>query len=322
MNPAPFTLGPALLFCPADRPDRFAKALDRADAAILDLEDAVAPGRKEAARAALVETPLDPDRVVVRVNAVGTPDHDADLAALARTPYRTVMLPKADGRFVGPLLAPDGRPYAVVALCETAAGVLAAPALAARPDVVALAWGAEDLVASLHGTSSRGADGGYRDVARHARSAVLLAAGAAGKAAVDAVHLELDDLAGLRAEALDAAASGFVASLCVHPSHVAVVRAAFAPSEAEVERAREVLAAASGRAEALTALAGADGRDGTADAGVLTVGGQMVDAPLLRHAEAVLRRAAQAEPGTEDDGPRAPDGAAGGRTVEENGGAR
>ncbi|MFD6176482.1 MULTISPECIES: HpcH/HpaI aldolase/citrate lyase family protein [unclassified Isoptericola] len=314
MNPAPFTLGPALLFCPADRPDRFAKALDRADAAILDLEDAVAPGRKEAARAALVETALDaaldPGRVVVRVNAVGTRDHDADLAALARTPYRTVMLPKADGRFVGPLLAPDGRPYAVVALCETAAGVLAAPALAARPDVVALAWGAEDLVASLHGTSSRGADGGYRDVARHARSAVLLAASAAGKAAIDAVHLELDDLAGLRAEALDAAASGFVASLCVHPSHVAVVRAAFAPSEAEVERAREVLAAASGRAEALADLAGDEGRGGAADAGVLTVGGQMVDAPLLRHAEAVLRRAEQAEQGTD------------GRTVEENGGAR
>jgi len=307
VNPAPFTLGPALLFCPADRPDRFAKALDRADAAILDLEDAVAPGRKADARAALVDTLLDPGRVIVRVNAVGTPEHDADLAALARTPYRTVMLPKADGRFVGPLLAPDGGPYAVVALCETAAGVLAAPALAARPDVVALAWGAEDLVASLHGTSSRRADGAYRDVARHARSAVLLAAGAAGKAAIDAVHLELDDLAGLRAEAQDAAASGFVASLCVHPSHVAVVRAAFAPSEAEVERAREVLAASSD----LPA-----GR--SADAGVLTVGGQMVDAPLLRHAEAVLRRSARAEQGAEGT----PDGPAVGRTVEENGGRR
>ncbi|GAB6939852.1 HpcH/HpaI aldolase/citrate lyase family protein [Isoptericola variabilis] len=323
MNPAPFTLGPALLFCPADRPDRFAKALDRADAAILDLEDAVAPGRKAAARAALVDTVLDPERVIVRVNAVGTPEHDADLAALARTPYRTVMLPKADGRFVGPLLAPDGGPYAVVALCETAAGVLAAPALAARPDVVALAWGAEDLVASLHGTSSRFADGGYRDVARHARSAVLLAAGAAGKAAIDAVHLELDDLAGLRAEAQDAAASGFAATMCVHPSHVAVVRAAFAPSEAEVERAREVLAAASGRAEALADLAsgragehvGEHGRGAAVDSGVLTVGGQMVDAPLLRHAEAVLRRAQQ-----DDDEPA--EGAAVGRTVEENGGRR
>ncbi|GAA1717024.1 CoA ester lyase [Isoptericola hypogeus] len=310
MNPPPFALGPALLFCPADRPDRYAKAVGRADAAILDLEDAVAADRKGAARDALLahalESPLDPGRVIVRVNAVGTPDHEADLAVLARTPYRTVMLPKADGRFVGPLVAPDGGPYAVVALCETAAGVLAAPALAARPDVVALAWGAEDLVASLHGTSSRDVDGRYRDVARHARSAVLLAAGAAGKAAIDAVHLELGDLEGLRAEAQDAAASGFAASLCVHPDHVPVVRAAFAPSEAEVERAREVLAAAAGRADALTGLPVGGG---DVDPGVLTVGGQMVDAPLLRHAEAVLRRAVAT-----------PDGAVVGRTVEENGG--
>ncbi|WP_166845347.1 CoA ester lyase [Isoptericola sp. BMS4] len=313
MSPAPFTLGPALLFCPADRPDRYAKALDRADAVILDLEDAVAVGRKEAARAALVGTALDPARVVVRVNAVGTPDHDADLAALARTTYRTVMLPKADGHFVGPLLAPDGAPYAVVALCETAAGVLAAPALAARPDVVALAWGAEDLVASLGGTSSRGADGLYRDVARHARSAVLLAAAASGKAAIDAVHLDLDDLDGLRDEALDAAACGFAATMCVHPSHVPVLRAAYAPSQAEVERAREVLAAAAGRTAALT-----EAEDGTpgADPGVLTVGGQMVDAPALRHAEAVLRRAGES---LGEHTHARPGGVPAGRTVERDG---
>ncbi|MFC8733210.1 HpcH/HpaI aldolase/citrate lyase family protein [Luteimicrobium sp. NPDC057192] len=272
MNPEPFSLGPALLFCPADRPDRFSKALDRADAVVLDLEDGVAPDAKEAARQAVVDTPLDPARTIVRVNPEGTPEHDADLAALAGTGYRTLMLPKADGRFVGPLVRPDGTPYAVVALCETASGVVAAAALAARPDVVALAWGAEDLVASLGGTSSR-ADGRYRDVARHARSAVLLAAGAGGKAAVDAVHLDLDDLDGLRAEALDAAAVGFAASMCLHPSQVPVIRAAYAPTPDDVAAARTVLAAAAGAP------------------GAFALDGRMVDGPVLEQAQAVLRRA-------------------------------
>ena len=89
-------------------------------------------------------------------------------------------------------------------------------------------WGAEDLVASLGGTSSRHADGSYRDVARAARANVLLAAGAAGIPAIDTVHLDIDDLDGLRAEAEDAAASGFAATACIHPSHVAVIREAYA----------------------------------------------------------------------------------------------
>ena len=98
--------------------------------------------------------------------------------------------------------------FEVVALCETARGVLAAPEVAALPNVSALMWGAEDLVASLGGSSSRHPDGRYRDVATHARSHVLLAAGAHGVAAIDTVHLEIGDLEGLRAEAEDAAAIG------------------------------------------------------------------------------------------------------------------
>src|SRR5512142_79811 len=96
--PEPPLPGPALLFCPADRPDRYAKALAAADAVILDLEDGVGPDAKEAARAALAATDLDPARVIVRVNAAGTAEHAADIAALRRTGYRTVMLPKAETR--------------------------------------------------------------------------------------------------------------------------------------------------------------------------------------------------------------------------------
>ncbi|HKU11108.1 MAG TPA: CoA ester lyase [Sinomonas sp.] len=267
---APFTMGPALLFCPADRPERFAKAADRADAVILDLEDAVAPDAKQRARQNLAAAPLDPARTLVRVNAASTAEFETDLAALAATPYRTVMLAKAESveqvrRLAG---------FEVIALCETALGVLNAGGLAAEPNVVGLMWGAEDLVASLGGTSSRADDGGYRAVALHARSTVLLSAGAFGKTAIDAVYTAIPDLAGLAAESADAAASGFTGKACIHPSQVAVVREAYAPSEEAVVAAREVLAAAE-----------------AAGTGVFQYQGRMIDGPILRHAESVLRRA-------------------------------
>lgn len=265
----PFPWGPALLFCPADRPERYAKALDRADAVILDLEDAVDPASRPAAREALVAADLDPERVIVRVNPAGSDDHDADLSALAATPFRAVMLPKAEQ--VSDLAGLGG--YDVIALCETAAGVLAAPELARAPGVIALMWGAEDLVASLGGTSSRLADGRYRDVARHARSAVLLAAGAAGVDAVDTVHLDIADLDGLAAEAEDAAAVGFAATACIHPGQVETIRAAYRPDAEEVAAARELLEAAE-----------------KAGGGVFRHAGRMVDGPVLAHARAVLRR--------------------------------
>ena len=146
-----FTMGPAILFCPADRPDRYAKALERADAVIIDLEDAVAPGNRAAARAALIEHPQDPERTIVRVNPVGSPDFAADLAALGSTQYRTVMLAKTESAADADALGD----YSVVALCETALGVLNAAQIAAAPNVAALMWGAEDLIASLGGSSSR-----------------------------------------------------------------------------------------------------------------------------------------------------------------------
>ncbi|WP_348788171.1 CoA ester lyase [Leifsonia sp. NPDC080035] len=266
-----FAYGPALLFCPADRPERYAKALERADAVIIDLEDAVDPERRPAAREALAASGLDAARVIVRVNQAGTDDHAADLAALAGTAYRTVMLPKAER--VDDLAALAG--FEAIALCETAAGVLAAPELARHEAVVALMWGAEDLVASLGGTSSRHADGGYRDVARHARSAVLLAAGAAGKAAIDTVHLDIGDTAGLAAEAEDAVAVGFAATACIHPSQVVVIRAAYSPTPEQLAEARALLAAAD-----------------AAGGGVFRHEGRMVDGPVLAHARALVRRSA------------------------------
>src|SRR3954466_8761601 len=93
-------VGPALLFCPADRPDRFAKAAAAADVVILDLEDGVAPAHRSGTRQAILDGVggLDPDRIVVRVNQVGTPAHGEDLALLSAASLRRVMLAKAESR--------------------------------------------------------------------------------------------------------------------------------------------------------------------------------------------------------------------------------
>lgn len=262
-------LGPALLFCPADRPDRYEKAAERADAVILDLEDAVAPARKAAARDAMIGHPLNPDTTIVRVNAFDSVYFADDLMALGQTGYHTIMMPKAED----PHQLSGLDRYRVIALCETAAGVLAAPALAAAKNVIALMWGAEDLVASLGGSSTRFADGSYRHIAQHARSSILLAAGAAGKAAIDTIHLDIADLAGLAAEAEDAVAVGFAATACIHPGQVATIREAYRPTPEEIAFARELLDAAAGQR------------------GVFRFRGQMVDGPVLRHAEHVVRRA-------------------------------
>jgi len=267
-------MGPALLFCPADRPERFGKAADRADAVILDFEDAVAPADKPGARDAVLKQlgagELDPQRTIVRVNPVGTRDFEFDLQALEQTPYRTVMLAKAESG--EQLRALAG--YSVIALCETASGIVNASAIAAEPNTVAMMWGAEDLLASLGGLSSRNDDGGYRAVALHARSTVLLAAKAAGKEAIDSVYVNIPDLAGLLTESADAVASGFGAKACIHPNQVAVVREAYAPAPEAVAQAEELLEAAA-----------------AAGSGVFQFKGKMIDGPILKHAEATLRRA-------------------------------
>lgn len=274
----PFTPGPALLFCPGDRPDRFEKAAARADAVILDLEDALVPAAKPTARQAIAGYAFDPGRTVVRINAAPGPDFEADLAALAGTQVRYLMVPKAERTDdVDAVLAALPQ-VAVVALCETARGVLAAEALAAHPAVVALMWGAEDLIASLGGTSSRNPGGSYREVARHARAQVLLAARAHGRGAIDAIHTDIADEDGQRAEATDAAASGFTATACIHPAQVPLIRAAYAPTSEEADWARRVLAAAAAGGE-----------------GVFEFEGRMVDEPILRHARLVAGRSADEE---------------------------
>ncbi|ORV13917.1 HpcH/HpaI aldolase/citrate lyase family protein [Mycobacterium celatum] len=261
--------GPAWLFCPADRPERFEKAAAAADVVILDLEDGCAAADRAAARKALVDVALDPARTVVRVNPFGTDDQAKDLDALSRTSYDTVMLPKCEAPEQVTALAP----LDVVVLVESPLGALTVTDNVRADNAVAAMWGAEDLFAVLGGTANRYPDGTYREVARHVRSQSLLAAKAYGRLALDSVYLDIKDLDGLRAEVDDAVAVGFDAKVAIHPSQVPVIRAGYAPTPDQVQWARHVLAAA------------ADER------GVFAFEGIMVDAPVLRRAERIVQLA-------------------------------
>lgn len=258
--------GPAWLFCPADRPDRFAKAAAVADVVILDLEDGVASTDKESARAALLGTPLDPTKTVVRVNAAGTPDFTADIEMLSRTAYTTVMLPKSEsGQQIGDLAPRD-----VIVLIETPLGALNVSECARQDNAIAVMWGSEDLFAALGGTANRRPDGTLRDVASHVRSASLLAAKAYNRLALDSVYLDIKDLDGLRAEVEDGVAVGFDAKVAIHPTQIPVIRDGYAPTAEQVMWARKVLAAAQNQR------------------GVFELDGMMVDMPVLRRAQRII----------------------------------
>ncbi|WP_349827403.1 HpcH/HpaI aldolase/citrate lyase family protein [Brevibacterium litoralis] len=272
-----WTPGPGWLFCPADRPERYPKALAAADVVILDLEDAVAPENKESAREALrglvADGTFETDRTVVRISGVNDPEHAADLALLQELAFPRVMLAKSETvdelRGLGEA-APETQ---VVVLVESPLGVDNVSALSAEPNVVAVMWGADDLVAGLGGTSSRKADGTYRDVALHARHRSLLGAKAAGRLALDAVHMDIPDLEGLAAECEDAVAIGFDATVAIHPKQVAVIRDSYSPAPSTADWARRLLDHVGD------------------DRGVTTFEGRMVDGPIYKQAERILRLA-------------------------------
>jgi citrate lyase subunit beta/citryl-CoA lyase len=150
-----------------------------------------------------------------------------DVVDAADAGHHTVMLPKATA--ADDLDALDNS--RVLAVCETAAGVLHTPQIAEHPACAASMWGGEDLIADLGGWRSRDARGRYYPVVEHARLTALLAAAAACKAAVDSVHSDIADLDGLTREITEAVDLGFAAKTCIHPSDVPVIRDAFRATE-------------------------------------------------------------------------------------------
>lgn len=266
-------LGPALLFCPGDRPERFAKALAAADNPVLDLEDGVGPANKTAARAAVVAfVQTAPERTIVRINRPLTDFGRADAQAVAAAGARTVLLPKTEtGAEVAALRRPG---LAVIVTIETARGVLALGDILAQAGVAAISWGPYDLAADLGFAAVREKDGRYIGTIEQIRGQILLHAAAAGVPMLDTVTAEIADTALLQRDVGEAALLGMHGKFVVHPSQVAAVRTEFAPPAELVARCRRLLDAAGGRA-------------------VFMFEGEMVDEPILRRARTIVARAAR-----------------------------
>nr|WP_274709036.1 CoA ester lyase [Variovorax sp. S12S4] len=279
-------LARTFLFVPADRPERHARALaSGAGGVIVDLEDAVAPDRKSEARAQLrasfsALSVAQQQRLLVRINACGTPWHGSDLAEVSELAAQGliagVMLPKAErATDLQRLSAALGLKSLIVPLIESAAGLEAARELAAAPQVLRLAFGNLDFQADL-GLACDTDEAELVPV----RLALVLASRRAGLAApIDGVTPDWRNAARLAADAARARRGGFGAKLCIHPDQVAPVHAALGPSADELAWARRVLDA--------TQAAGG---------GVVSLDGRMVDAPVVRLAERLLALESQAPP--------------------------
>lgn len=271
------------LFVPGSRPELFAKACGTAaDALSFDLEDAVAPGRKAEARAAVgsfLQGVATGKLVVVRVNAVGTPLFADDMEAVAGGRLDFVNLPMVEDvdaviAAAGVLDRLDaGGRIRILVNIETPLGLRRAAALgAAHPRVAGLQLGYADLLEPL------GIDRHDPAALAHLRMALRLAAAEAGVAAYDGAYAAVSDTEGYAAECAAARRHGFAGKSCIHPTQVAIANAAFMPTPREVERARRIVEAAA-RAEA----------DGV---GAYLVDGQMVDAPFVASARAMIALAA------------------------------
>ncbi len=237
----------SLLFSPGDRPELMRKAPDAgADTVCFDLEDAVAPDRRESARESVREVLSDPSfdpdcEVTVRVSVDAAADIDALLDDGA-VRLDGVMVPKvaepADVAWIADLLDEHDADPALLALVETARGVLRAEEIADAPATDALVFGAEDLAADIGATRT---DEGTEVL--HAREQVVLAASAAGVDAIDTVHTDYEDEAGLREATEFALQLGFDGKLAIHPAQVPVINDAFTPAPERVEWAERVLEA-------------------------------------------------------------------------------
>jgi len=253
------------LFVPGDRPDRFGKAAAAGpDAVLFDLEDAVAPTAKDVAREQVRRWLASEGQGVVRINGVGTPWHEADLAMAAERGV-AVVLPKAEDPDAVATVAAALPGTGVIPLIETATGVLAAPAVSAVAGVVRTAFGNVDLAAQL------GVDPGDHLALQLARQTLVLAAVAAGIGApVDGVTTAVHDEGALLGDLRHAVRLGFAGKLCVHPRQVRPARLALHPDPEQVDWAQKVVA--------------------SAQQSVALLDGQMIDKPVVDRALALLAR--------------------------------
>ena len=283
----------SFLFVPGDSERKLAKANDcGADALILDLEDAVAEDAKPAARKLTAEYLEDRSNAWVRINPIDTEHAAADLDAVMPSQPAGIVLPKprgaADAVALSRRLDELEKKHAikrgrteVLALCtERPEALFTLNGYAgATPRLSALSWGAEDLSAALGATTNRDEEGNWLPTYEMARSFCLLAAAAAEVAAIDTVYTDFRDLDGLLVYAAKARRDGFSGMLAVHPDQVEVINAAFMPSQADIDRARRIVALF----------------DAHPGAGVIGLDGRMIDRPHLVQARRILQLAQRTE---------------------------
>lgn len=279
----------SFLFIPADSEKKLGKAdACGADAVIFDLEDAVAPARKPAARellgAFLAERPAGQRKgqLWVRINPLDTPLALEDLAAVASHQPDGIVLPKAEGPedllqlhyYLEALETNSGiEPGAIRVLpvvTETPGATLRLAEYAdfGLPRLYGLTWGAEDLSSAVGATGNRDDSGEWAFTYKMARSQTLLAAHAAGVHAVDTLYADFRDSEGLAAASRASRAEGFSGRLAIHPAQVEVINASYLPSAEEVELARRIV----------------DAFEAEPDVGTVGIDGKMYDIPHLKQA--------------------------------------
>jgi citrate lyase subunit beta/citryl-CoA lyase len=279
----------SFLFVPADSERKLGKAAGcDADALILDLEDAVLPAARPAARELARDYLVGRDDVWVRINPLDSADARLDLEAVMPSAPTGIVLPKPRSAADAIALAErldelenehgiePGRTRILPLSTERPEALLALGSYAdATPRLAALSWGAEDLAAALGATANRAADGSWLPPYELARSLCLIAAAAAGVPAIDTVYTDFRDHEGLAAYAGRARRDGFGGMLAIHPAQIDIINQAFTPTAEEIERADRIVA-----------LFGEN-----PGAGTLSMDGAMIDRPHLLQAERLLARA-------------------------------
>ena len=279
----------SLLFVPADSDRKLAKSTGAgADALILDLEDSVLPERKLAARGLAREflaSAVPGVQIWVRVNDLASGELLKDLTAILPAKPAGIVLPKIRGpediqtvsNYLEALEQSNGvsaSATSIMALAtETPIAVLRLGELVRHrlPRLAALSWGAEDLSSALGAGDPRFADGSWRPLYAHARAQCILAAHALGVEAIDTVYLDYRDTTGLGVACQASRHDGFTGCLAIHPDQVAVINAAFTPSDAEIALAHRIV----------QAFAGGEG--------AVSIDGRMFDVPHLKAAQRLIR---------------------------------
>jgi citrate lyase subunit beta/citryl-CoA lyase len=282
----------SLLFVPADGGSKLDKAMaSGADAVIIDLEDSIAPERKDAARKACLDylksasAKTERPRLLVRINGLETGHTDADIAAVVPGRPDAILFPKAEGgqslvHVDAKLTAqeavaglPEGSIKVLAQTVESALGLfLAGTFRDTSPRLIGMTWGPEDLSSEIGAEANREADGSLTEPYRFARSVCLFGAAAARVPAIETIHVDFRNLDALRHDTELARRDGFTGRLAIHPAQVPVINEVFTPSAAQIEKAKAIVAAFAAKP----------------GAGTVGIEGKMYDRPHLVRAQRLL----------------------------------